>query len=62
MVSAHQPARFSTSTASTLDVIEAALVHQEQNAIRRAYNRAIYWPERVALVQKWADMLDEFKQ
>ena len=43
------------------DVIEAALGHQEQNAIRRAYNRAIYWPERVSLMQKWADMLDEFK-
>ena len=43
------------------DVIEAALGHQEQNAIRRAYNRAIYWPERVALMQKWADMLDEFR-
>jgi integrase len=35
------------------DVIEAALGHQEQNAIRRAYNRAIYWPERVALMQKF---------
>lgn len=43
------------------DVIEAALGHQEQNAIRRAYNRAIYWPERIALMQKWADMLDEFR-
>ena len=43
------------------DVIEAALGHQSENAVRRAYNRAIYWPERVALMQKWADMLDEFK-
>lgn len=57
------------STASTIlnengfnpDVIEAALGHQAENAIRRAYNRATYWPERVALMQKWADMLDAFK-
>ncbi len=43
------------------DVIEAALGHQAENAVRRAYNRAIYWPERIALMQKWADMLDEFR-
>jgi integrase len=43
------------------DVIEAALGHQAENAVRRAYNRAIYWPERVALMQKWADMLDDFR-
>jgi integrase len=44
------------------DVIEAALAHQEGNAIRRAYNRATYWPERVKLMQAWADMLDDFKK
>jgi integrase len=57
------------STASTIlnerhfdpDVIEAALAHQDQNAIRRTYNRATYWPERVKLMQAWADMLDEFR-
>jgi integrase len=43
------------------DVIEAALGHQDKNAIRRVYNRATYWPERVKLMQAWADMLDEFK-
>ena len=43
------------------DVIEAALGHQAENAVRRAYNRAIYWPERIALMQKWADMLNEFR-
>ncbi|OYZ88478.1 MAG: hypothetical protein B7Y01_04690 [Xanthobacter sp. 17-67-6] len=43
------------------DVIEAALAHVEPNAVRRAYNRATYWPERVALMQAWADMLDEFR-
>lgn len=44
------------------DVIEAALGHQEQNEIRRAYNRATYWPERVELMQIWADELDRYKR
>ena len=43
------------------DVIEAALAHQDENTIRRAYNRAAYWPERVKLLQDWADILDELK-
>lgn len=43
------------------DVIEAALGHLDQNEVRRAYNRATYWPERVTLMQVWADMLDEFR-
>jgi integrase len=57
------------STASTIlnergfrpDVIEAILGHQNENIVRRAYNRASYWPERVDLMQKWADMLDDFR-
>ncbi|HSI41409.1 MAG TPA: integrase arm-type DNA-binding domain-containing protein [Xanthobacteraceae bacterium] len=44
------------------DVIEAALGHQERNEVRRAYNRATYWPERVQLMQDWADYLDTLKQ
>lgn len=44
------------------DVIEAALGHQDENEIRRAYNRAGYWRERVKLMQSWADMLDGFKK
>lgn len=43
------------------DVIEAALGHLDQNEVRRAYNRATYWPERVTLMQVWADLLDEFR-
>ena len=57
------------ATASTIlnergynpDVIEAVLGHQPLNAIRRTYNRASYWPERVRLMQEWGDMLDEFR-
>ena len=44
------------------DAIEAALAHQDEDPVRRAYNRAKYWPERVDLLQKWADLLDEFRQ
>ncbi len=44
------------------DVIEAALGHQQSDAVRRAYNRAKYWPERVKLLQAWADLLDEFRK
>lgn len=43
------------------DVIEAALGHQEKNEIRRAYNHATYWPERIELMQAWADHLDSMK-
>ena len=58
------------ATASTMlnerefnpDVIEAALAHQHENEIRRVYNRAAYWKERVAMMQTWADLLDEFPQ
>ena len=43
------------------DVIEAVLAHQDQNAVRRAYNRATYWPQRVRLMQEWANLVDVFK-
>ncbi len=43
------------------DVIEAMLAHQDENEIRRAYNRSKYWPQRVTLMQAWADLLDEFR-
>jgi hypothetical protein len=43
-------------------VIEAALGHQDQNEIRRAYNRASYWPERIELMLAWADCIDQLKR
>jgi integrase len=57
------------STASTIlnergfdaDVIEAALAHQDEDEVRRIYNRALYLPERKKLMQDWADLLDSFK-
>ncbi len=44
------------------DVIEAVLAHQDTNAIRRTYNRATYWKQRVELMQEWADLLDALKR
>lgn len=43
------------------DVIEAQLSHGEKNAIRAAYNRAEYLPERRAMMQEWADYLDKLR-
>ena len=40
------------------DVIERQLAHQEQNAVRAAYNRAEYLNGRRAMMKHWADHLD----
>lgn len=56
------------STASSLlnesgqfrsDVIELQLAHQDRDAVRRVYNRAEHWSERVRMMQWYADHLDE---
>lgn len=44
------------------NVIETALAHQDEDAIRAVYNRAKYWPQRIKLLQDWADLLDEFRR
>jgi integrase len=44
------------------EVIEAALAHQDEDEVRRIYNRATYWTKRVKLMQAWANLLDEFRQ
>ncbi|MGO7769838.1 tyrosine-type recombinase/integrase [Rhizobium ruizarguesonis] len=41
------------------DAIEAQLAHLDGSPVRRVYNRAIYWDERVRMMQWWADLLDE---
>jgi integrase len=43
------------------DVIELQLAHVDKNRIRGTYNDAQYWPERVALMQHWADRLDALR-
>ena len=44
------------------DVIERQLAHVEGNSVRGAYNHAEYMPERVRLMQWWADYLDVLSQ
>lgn len=43
------------------DVIELQLAHVDANNSRAAYNRAQYWPDRVRLMQHWADKLDHLR-
>ena len=40
-------------------VVERQLAHTERNSVRAAYNHAQYLPERRAMMQWWADYLDE---
>jgi integrase len=57
------------SSASTLlheakfpdKAVEFQLAHLEPSKVKRAYNRAEYWDERVPMMQAWADMCDKFK-
>jgi integrase len=44
------------------DIIEAALAHKEENAIRAAYNHAQYLEERRHMMQWWSDYLDGVEQ
>ena len=40
------------------DVIERQLAHVEGNSVRGAYNHAEYLPERIKVMQWWADYLE----
>ena len=44
------------------DVIERRLAHVENNTVRGAYNHAEYMPERIKLMQWWADYLDDLAE
>lgn len=43
------------------DIIEAQLAHRVLGPLGRAYNRTAYLAERRAMMQRWADFLDELK-
>jgi hypothetical protein len=54
--------RFRTSASTILnerhfnpEVIEVALAHQDEDEVRRAYNRAKYWPEPLKTGPSWVD-------
>jgi hypothetical protein len=40
------------------DVIESALAHQEQNEVRKAYNRAQYLERRRVLMCWWSEHIE----
>jgi len=44
------------------EAIERALAHGEPDKVRRAYNRAQCWDERVRMMQWWADYLDRLRR
>ena len=58
------------ATASTIlnelgyrpDVIERQLAHSERNRVRASYNQAEYLAERRAMMQAWADLIDEISK
>lgn len=43
------------------DAIERQLAHVDTNQVRRAYARGEYWDERVKMMQRWSDYLDELR-
>ncbi len=55
------------ATASTMlnemnyrsDLIERQLAHAERNKVRASYNQAEYMPERIEMMQAWANLIDE---
>jgi integrase len=42
-------------------VIEMQLAHTERNKVKAAYNHAEYLDKRTAMMQWWADYLDELR-
>ena len=58
------------ATASTLlhemgwppEVIELQLAHRQRNQVAAAYNRSARIEERTAMMQQWADYLDNLKK
>jgi len=43
------------------DAIERQLAHVDTNQVRRAYARGEYWDERVVMMQRWSDYLDQLR-
>lgn len=44
------------------DAIERQLAHREKNAVRAAYHRSEYMPERIKMMQWWADHLQNLER
>lgn len=54
--------RLNESNLFSCDVIERQLAHNDRNAVRAAYNRAQYLPERIKMMQWWSDYLDSLRE
>ncbi len=44
------------------EVPDAQLAHAKRGDVNRAYDRAKFWEERIVMMQKWADYLDNIAQ
>ena len=44
------------------DYVEHQLGHRVRDPLGRAYNRTTHLPERKAMMQRWADYLDNLKK
>jgi hypothetical protein len=44
------------------EVVRRQLAKGDKNKIRSIYDRAVYWNERVRLMQHWADRLDRLRK
>ncbi|HHJ20839.1 MAG TPA: DUF4102 domain-containing protein [Gammaproteobacteria bacterium] len=53
--------RLNESQKWNADAIERQLAHGERNNVRAAYNYAEHLPERVKMMQWWADYLDDLR-
>jgi integrase len=49
------------STGADPKIIEACLAHEAQDKVAKIYNRALYQPERRALMQAWSDLIEKLK-
>jgi integrase len=54
--------RLNESNLFSCDVIERQLAHNDRNAVRAAYNRAQYLPERIKMMQWWSNYLDSLRE
>ena len=45
-----------------VDLVEHQLAHAVRDANGRAYNRTAHLPERVKMMQRWADYCDALKK
>ncbi len=43
------------------EVVDRQLAHEHKDKINRAYDRAKFLPERVTMMQKWADYVDDVR-